>query len=217
MLRLCRPGRRATDANGSQTAPATRMLIRTNILALAVLTAIVAVAGGPKPRIYRNEEFGITAPIPKEALPCFAPADEHDHGPALLLGTTDPKQCDDSDKIESNRYVGIFAFFNALEDIERLPDFRRWDCAVVASRPCGRAPEGLRVEGLRSASAEVIEPRGWIDVIVVTQAGKPDPRYDPKVPTVNYDLRLHTKAAFLNEDLRVFREVLRTIRLAPPD
>lgn len=193
------------------------MLIRVHILALAVLTAIAGVAVGPKPRIYRNEEFGITVPVPTETLPCFAPADEHDHGPVFLLGTTDAQQCADSDKIESNRYVGIFAFFNALEDIERLPDFRKWDCAVVASRPCGPAPQGLRIVGLRSASAEVIEPKGWIDVIVVTQAGKPDPRYDPKVPTVNYELRLHTKAAYLNEDLRVFREVLRTIRLAPPN
>lgn len=166
---------------------------RATLLLLAFCAAVTAAS---TPKTYRNEEFGITVPIPETALPCFAPADEHDHGPALLSGTTDPQQCNDSDRIEGNRYVGIFAFFNALEDIERLPDFRKWDCAVVASRPCGPAPQGLRVAGLRSASAEVIEPKGWIDVIVVTQAGKPDPRYDPENPTVNYDLRLHTKSRF---------------------
>jgi hypothetical protein len=57
---------------------------------------------------------------------------------------------------------------------------------------------------------------GWIDVIVVTQAGKPDPAFDPSVPSVNYDLTLHTNPRYFEEDLRIFRTILSTVRLAPP-
>lgn len=57
---------------------------------------------------------------------------------------------------------------------------------------------------------------GWIDIIVVTQAGKADPNWDATAPSVNYDLSLHTTGRYLNKDLRTFRAVLNTVRLSPP-
>jgi hypothetical protein len=39
---------------------------------------------------------------------------------------------------------------------------------------------------------------------------------DASVPFINYDLSLHTTARYFDEDLRIFRAVLSTVRLSPP-
>jgi hypothetical protein len=69
---------------------------------------------------------------------------------------------------------------------------------------------------MATKAGKVDRSDGWIDIIVVTQAGKPDPDFDPHVPSVNYDLTLHAKSRYLEEDLRIFRVVLSTVRLSPP-
>ena len=161
-----------------------------------------------KAQVYRNGEFGITAPVPKSALLCPTPGNQHDHGPIFLLGAGDPKNCDDSDR---SRSIVIFAGYNAADVTKKLEDFLKWQCGG----PCHRAPAGLGVPGLPSASARVNRPHGWIDIIVVTQAGEPDPDFDPSVPFVNYDVRLHTRARDLDSDLVTFRTLLRSVSLSP--
>ncbi|MFZ0519725.1 MAG: hypothetical protein WAL95_01800 [Candidatus Acidiferrales bacterium] len=69
---------------------------------------------------------------------------------------------------------------------------------------------------MRSKAGRVNRADGWIDIFVVTQAGKPDPQFDASVPSVSYDLSLHTTGRHLDEDLRTFREVLSTVKLSPP-
>lgn len=173
---------------------------------LVVVVAVTVAAA--EPQVYRNREFGIIVPVPKGALLCSTPAGQHDHGPIFLLGSSDAKGCDDS---ERHRAIVIFAGYNAADVTRKLQDFLRWEC----NGSCGVAPAGLRVAELPSAAARVNRSGGWMDIIVVTQAGKSDPASDPPVPSINYDLRLHTRARNLDEDLRTFRTVLRSIRLSP--
>ena len=180
-------------------------------LGLAAAVTLLA-AAGPGPRVYRNEEFGITVPVPKGALLCAYP-DQHDHGPVFLLATADAKRC--QDEIESHRYIDIFASYQVDDETKRLDGFLKEQCIGVAGGPCRQPPRGLRVPGLRSEAARVNRSDGWLYILVVTQAGKPDPAFDPTVPSINYDMSLHTRPENLAEDLRVFRAVLRTIQLSP--
>jgi hypothetical protein len=173
------------------------------LVAAAMLNAVTV-----NQQIYRNEEFGTTLPIPDSAHLCPEPENEHIHGPVMLLGTAEAKGCGD---LEHSRSILIFASYNVADDTKKLPDFLKWQCGG----PCLPPPSDLRITGLPSAAARVNRSEGWIDIIVVTQAGKPDPDFDPSVPLINYDLRLHTKPEHLKEDLRVFRTVLETVRLSP--
>jgi hypothetical protein len=183
------------------------------LLATAVVMVTTLMnAAGDKPQIYRNEEFGITLTMPEGVLLCPTPDDEHDHGPLTLLGTADAKHCQDA---EHRRNIDIFASFNAIEETKTLDNFLKSQCTGVFKGGCLPAPPRLSVNGLRSAAARVNHANGWIDILVVTQAGKPDPLFDGSVPSINYDLSLHTRPEHLKEDLRVFRTVLETIRFSP--
>lgn len=179
-----------------------------------MLAAVFVTGASPRVEVYRNAEFGITVPVPSGTLLCRAPKNEHDHGPVFLLGSSDTNRCHDYDH---QRRIDVFASYNAAEDTKTLEKLLKWSCAGFASdEPCRAAPVGLGVPGLRSAAATVDYPDGSIDVIVVTQAGKPDPAFDADVPFVNYQLSLHSGPAHVSADLRVFRQILRTIRLSPP-
>lgn len=180
--------------------------------AFAIASLLLSVQA-PKTQVYRNDEFGIRVPVPKGTLFCVPPEGQHDHGPIFLPGSSDPSACDD---IDHNRYVLIFASYNAIEETKKLGGFLKEQCTGIGGCPCRPAPDGLRVAGMATKAARVNRSDGWIDIIVVTQAGKPAPDFDPSVPSVNYDLTLHTKPRYLEEDLRIFRAVLSTVRLAPP-
>ena len=69
---------------------------------------------------------------------------------------------------------------------------------------------------MRTMAGRVNHPDGWIDVVVVTQAGEPDPSWDAAAPSMNYQLTLHTTSAHFTEDLGRFREMLQTVKLSPP-
>ncbi len=185
------------------------------IRALGFVVAAALVNAGPiKAQVYHNEEFGITLPLPERTHLCRMPDYQHDHGPALLLGTTDVKYCYHGDHA---RRIDVFASYNAVQSTKTLHDFLRAECAGLTDESCRRAPPDLYITGMRTAAGRVDYPGGSIDIIVVIQAGKPDPAFDPSVPLINYDLTLHTSPRHLADDLRVFRAVLATIRLSPAD
>ena len=163
--------------------------------------------------MYRNDEFGITVAIPTGVLYCVPAEYQHDHGPVFLLANSDPSACDD---IDHQRYVLIFASYNAVEETKKLRDFLKEQCTGVGGGPCRPAPDGLRITGMTTKSARVNRSDGWIDIIVVTQAGKPDPDFNPSVPSINYNVGLHTTGRYLKEDLRIYRALLGMVRLAPP-
>ena len=180
-------------------------------LGLIVVATLLGVAT-VKPRGYRNEEFGIALPVPRGILLCPIREDRSDHGPHFLLGAAGVKSCSDFGK---TRFIDIFASYNAVDATKKLHDFLTSICTDVGGGPCVQAPAGLSIKGLRSAAARVNRSDGWIDIIVVAQGGKPDPAFDPTIPSINYDLSLHTRPENLEEDLRVFRSVLQTVQLRP--
>jgi len=81
---------------------------------------------------------------------------------------------------------------------------------------CIPAPVDLSVDGLPGESARINHSNGSIEIIVVTQAGKPNPEFDASVPSFNYDIRFYTDASHLDADLAVFRAVLKAVKLDPP-
>ncbi|HEY6467019.1 MAG TPA: hypothetical protein VIY69_13560 [Candidatus Acidoferrales bacterium] len=184
-------------------------------ISLILLGALISSAslGDQKRTVYRNDEFGITLKVPQDALLCAQPTGEHDHGPSMLLGTDDLKGCGD---LENRRSIWVFGSYNINDEAKSLGRFLRWLCSDEQGRGCDTAPSGLRVTGLPSMAGEASHA-GWIDIIVGTKAGKPDPTFDPSVPSMNYTIQLHTEKQYLAEDLRVFRTVVRTIRIAPQE
>jgi hypothetical protein len=165
-----------------------------------------------KSEVYRNDEFGIVLPVPDGLRLCPTPTSEHDHGPVLIVGNTSEKVCHDP---EHSRAIHIFAGYNAADVTKKLHDFLTWECVHIAGTPCRPAPKGLKISGLSSEAARAEYRDGWIDIIVVTQAGKPDPAFDASVPSINYSVRLHTMPDRLEQDLRVFRLVLTAVQLSP--
>lgn len=185
------------------------MRVLSYLMGMAAISSTVTA----KPRIYRNPEFGIVLPVPDAALPCPAHKNEHDHGPTMLLGAADTRGCRD---LEHHRSIEVFASYNVVERTKELPGFLNDQCVGVDGGPCQPAPNGLQMTGRPSAAASVNRPDGWTVIVVVTQAGAPDPGIDGNVPSVNYGLVLHTTSDHMEQDLRVFRTVLQTIRLSPP-
>jgi hypothetical protein len=57
-------------------------------------------AASDKPQIYRNEEYGITLYVPKGVMLCPNSEDVHDHGPLMLLDSSDEKRCTDAESEE---------------------------------------------------------------------------------------------------------------------
>jgi len=184
------------------------MIVAANV----VVVAVVLSAATYEPQTYRNEEFGITLPVPEGVLLCPHPEDEHDHGPVMVLDRSEAKGCSDA---EGGRIIEVFASFNAAQATKTLRKLLQSDCSDISKGKCNSAPPHMTLKGLPSMAARVNRADGWIDIFVVAQAGKPDPAFDASVPSVNYELWLHTKRDQLEKDLRIFRSVLATIRLSP--
>lgn len=163
------------------------------------------------PQIYRNAEFGIELPVPQGSVLCPALPGEHDHGPLFLLRTDSAKGCNDP---EGNRTFGVFASFNAASATSTVSKYVSVACKETYQGKCRSAPRNLGFEGHPSMAVMADLAGGWIDISVVCQAGKPDQEYHPS-QKVNYEAILHTRAQYLEGDLRIFRTFLKTIRLSP--
>jgi hypothetical protein len=177
---------------------------------LSMVTLFIVTSASAE--VYRNKEFGIEISIPKGIYLCPRPIREHNHGALLLLDAIDAKHCTDFREARF-RSIAIFAFFNALDVARSLNGLLEWDCVEVSKGTCGPAPNDLKIAGLPSLAARVDHSDGWIDIIVVTQAGTPNP-YDPNVPSINYDIHLQTKPEYLEEDLDSLRMILKTARFS---
>jgi len=181
-----------------------------------LLVFLFAIGGACQKAPYRNEQYGIVLPMPSGTLPCIPPVyrgNGADHGPQILLGTQDASFCS---KASGKRYVDVFASYNASEDTKTLHALLEWRCKFEIKGACSPAPANLQFGGRKSEAGRLNRPDGLIEIIVATQAGKPDPDFDASVPSINYELDLVTDTQHLEEDLTVFRTLLKTIRIAPP-
>jgi len=186
------------------------------MISLMILCSMASAAS--RKSVYRNEDYGIFLHIPSGAWLCPY-AGGSDHGPALLLGSEDTSVCRSSSR--QKRWIMIFGE-SVAEKSKTLHTFLEWLCANVPlnwNEPgavCNSAPANLSVYGLPSEAARIDHSDGMIEIIVVTQAGRPDPGFDASVPSFDYDMRLYTDASHLDVDLAVFRAVLNAVRIAPP-
>lgn len=182
------------------------------LIGLVILCSVAGAAAHPT--IYRNQEYGIVLPVPSGALLCAVPADANgaEHGAQLLLGTKDATLCR---KWSGKRYMDIFASYNVSDDTKFLHDLLEYSCQSEVKKACSPAPTGLHIPGMKTEAGRLDRPDGSIEIIVVTQAGKPDPDGDPSVPSTNYAFNLNTDAQHLDEDLKIFRAMLNTVKIAP--
>jgi len=180
---------------------------------VALVILCTAAATEPGTSVYRNKEYGILLHVPSGAWICSVPYSGANHGVALLLGTKDERLCKQS---SGKRWVSVFASYNVSDETKTLHQNLEWHCKNnSAGGVCGQAPVGLSVHGLRSETARLDYADGSMEVYVVTQAGKPDPDFDPSVPSINYNVSLHTNAQNYDADLEVFRAVLNNLKIAP--
>lgn len=183
---------------------------------VSLLTLGSAVGAASQKSVYRNPEYGIVLPIPPGTLPCIPPIWEGngaDHGPQILLGTKDATLCS---QYSGKRYMGVFASYNASDETKTLHALLESTCEFEIKRVCSPAPGGLLISGLKREAGRLDRSDGLIKIIVATQAGKPDPDFDAYVPSDNYEPILDTDMRHLDEDLAVFRTLLKTIKIALP-
>jgi hypothetical protein len=166
-------------------------------------------------RVYRNSEFGFEVPIPR-GLYLFRPHQMNgiDHGRQFFFKPTSVEDCNNGG---CDRYIAVDAYYNTVEDTAKLHDFLEHECTVFGGVECLQPPTGLQFKGLASESAKVKLPNGRVEILVVTQAGEPAPDFDASVPSINYSAYLLTSEEHLEEDLRFFRLILKTIRISPPN
>lgn len=187
------------------------------LLRWSILMALIALPNSflAQTRVYRNREFGYMVPIPR-GLYLFSPHETNgiDHGRQLFFKPTRVEDCNNGG---CDRYIEFDAFFNTVEDTAKLHDFLNHACTVFGGRECLPPPDDLKIEGLVCESARVDLPKEKIEFLVVTQAGKPSPDFDPTVPSINYSIVLLTTKEHLESDLQFFRIILKTIRISPKD
>jgi hypothetical protein len=189
----------------------------TLLRALVSLVLFSAAAGAlSQQQFYRNREFGFRLPIPPGTLACIPPiyqGNGHDHGPQILLSPADASFCS---KSSGKRYMDIFASYTATDDEKTLHGNLQILCDSDGKSACTAAPPGLEIKGLKTEAGRLDRPGGLVEIIVVTMAGEPDPDFDPLVPSFDYWFSLTTDTQHLEDDLKVFRLMLQTIKIAPP-
>jgi hypothetical protein len=183
-------------------------------VSLIILSALPFMAAA-QTKIYRNSQFGYEVPIP-HGLYLFSPHEMNgiDHGRQLFFKPTRVEDCNNGG---CDRYIEFNANYNTTEDTAKLHDLLKHECTVFGGKECLQPPDDLTIEGLKSESARVILPNGRIEFLVVTQAGKPALDFDATVPSINYSVVLLTTKEHLENDLRFFRVILKTIRISPQD
>jgi hypothetical protein len=187
-----------------------RHTIASGLMSLALLGSASAHA-----ETYRVPNFGFTVRIPPGTRSCSLDQAGQDHGPLIAL---DPRHarlyCSDVDPI---RFVSVSGWDNVLEDISTLPAWLKFNLDELHGRRVA-APPGVRFSGpFPTASAQVDEAGGWVDVVVVTQRPAHPTRERPNAAGVNYEASLHTDKAHYAADLRVFRSILASVRWATLD
>jgi hypothetical protein len=137
-----------------------------------------------------------------------------DHGRQFFFKPTSVEDCNNGG---CDRYIAVDAYYNFTDDMAKLHDFLKFECTVFGGEKCLPSPPDLRIRGLKSESARVKLPNNKVEILVVTQAGKPAPDSDATVPSINYSIYLLTSEENLEHDMRFLRIILRTIRISPPD
>lgn len=180
-------------------------------VSLIVLTAMPLTVAAQS-NVYRNRQFGYEVPIPPE-LYLFSPHEMNgvDHGRQLFFKPTKVEDCNHGG---CDRYIEFNAYYNVSDNTLKLQDFFENECTVFGGKKCLAPPDDLKIKGLACKSAKVSLPDGRIEFLVVTQAGNPIPNFNPTAPSINYSVVLLTTKEHMDDDIKFFRIILNTIRIA---
>jgi hypothetical protein len=137
-----------------------------------------------------------------------------DHGRQFFFKPTSVEDCNSGG---CDRYIAVDAYYNTTNDTAKLHDLLEHECTVFGGVECLQPPPDLQIKGLKCESARVKLPNGKVEILVVTQSGKPAPDFDASVPSINYSICLLTSEEHLEEDMRFFRIILKTIQISPKD
>lgn len=169
-------------------------------------------------KTYQNLNFGLIIQLPPDLHQCRPEVQNYVHGQSHgMTAFLDPKDSQICGDPERRRAIDVSGWYNVFDDTRTLADYKRSKCHDLGQEHCAPAPEGLRIAKSRSASFRIDTADGLIMIIVLTQAGHGSIRYpeDPEFD-VNYDARLYTDQAHLENDLSRFRKFLQAIRLVDP-
>jgi hypothetical protein len=183
------------------------MRARFGTIAVAIATVLSAPANA---ETYRNPEFGFSVEVGGR-LTCRAAPFTHDHGIDLYLDGLHleggPGDCDLYDR----PFIGIIGNYNVLFAPSAAAQART--LCGYAGRPT-KAPPGLQIDGHSSSSCRVDRRDGWIEIDVVAQDWQQPGKH---TELINYEVMLHTTPQRFDQDLALFRAVLKTIRIFKPD
>jgi hypothetical protein len=182
----------------------------TTFVALGWLATLAAPAFA---ETYRNPEFGFAVELPPGLPTCQKPVGEPDQGVAVFLDAG-PGGCIGA---AGRPLVTVFGRYNADHQPSPEAELRR-ACALLPGRQLP-APPDLAIGHLESAACRVNRPDGWIDILVVAQAGqRPEALGEASTvaqatPFINYMALLHTQVRRLDRDVDMLRLLLDRIRI----
>lgn len=111
--------------------------------------------------------------------------------------------------------MDLFASYTTTDEEKTLQGNLKMLCESEAKSACSPAPAGLQIKGMKTKAGRLDRSDGLIEIMLVTMAGKPVPDFDAAVPSNCYWFSLITDKWHLEEDLVVFRTMLKTIKIAP--
>ena len=159
-----------------------------------------------------NEEYGIRAFFPRDAVVCVARSWEHPVGLYAFFG--EPRECGHPFDEPVPRYVGIYAGYNAF-----------FATSARDHLPCpdGPPPAGVSLDlrdlvlpGLVSHTCASVKD-GRTVVAVSALGGGPfsEVESEPSTELILYHALLSTRAEHLSEDLAYFRRFVRLLQFVP--
>jgi hypothetical protein len=172
------------------------------------LVITINAAAGVLPTIV-NDEYKFSAGIPITMISCEAASGNHPHGFTILLHP-EKQGCSSS---TPQPYVGLFGDYNVLYAKTPVQSLR-FLCSPSQVLESGEL-HSLAFPGHASAACRKNEENGWVDVFVVAQAGSwPDETGKSDAPYINYTAQLHTRAAVLTRDLKIFKRILAAVNIS---
>jgi hypothetical protein len=174
------------------------------VLLLALDPTMSAQAEIPAPsKHYQNSDYEFSVDIPVHFLGCVS--EDTNHGVAIFLDNREG--CGG----EHRPYVGVFANYNVATDAVTPRSLARVYCGYEKAE---RTVElsGWTISGRDAAGCRQYFKDGRITVEIVTQR-KTEP-LDPEI-WIDISASLTTTVFRYERDMRVFREIVRTVRIAP--
>lgn len=172
----------------------------------ALASSSVAFAGD---RVLRQAEYGFSVELPTGPI-CDSASGGHHHGWRAPLN---------GDCATASRSIIVLAEYNA--PFHPSPEAAAHCSPVDGGSLSDGAKLGFSFAGRQSAACMTKAADGAILISVVTQAGRwpvtlSDNPPEFRTPWINYTAHLSTTPATLDDDLRLFRRALASIRIAPP-